>query len=906
MDDFVLNVRQIGNYPEVTAAGANDLLLIQINGLGGAYSSISATDLVRNALSKGSTLQLAPTGAIAFNGATLSLVGGGFTFNQQLIVPSIRSTGDIFVNGQALATQENVTGIFDSIVNSTVWSFNGRTGDIQLLDTDILRAGGVLSTNPSFNGVVTVPTIWNPNDNTNAAASTAFVQQAICNFYNIGKEFGTFVTSFNGRGGDIVLTADDITVGATQPGAFAQANTAPSGDVSRRIANTAFVDDAMYGLRIQLEQEFNIIAGTLDQQFAPINSPQFTGIPTGPTAAQTVNSGQLATTAFVHAAVTASTTGVSSFNTRTGAVVLTTADVTSAGGAPLASPTFTGIPAAPTATPGTATTQLATTAFVNAAIAAIAAGVTSFNTRTGAVTLTGADVTGVGGALLASPTFTGTPSGPTAAPGTNTAQFATTSFVTQALASLPAEVLSFNGRTGAVTFQASDVSAVGGALLASPTFTGVPQAPTATIGTSNTQIATTAFVTAAMSSVVSGVSSYNGRTGAVVPIAADITAAGGALLAGPTFTGVPSAPTATAGTNTAQLATTAFVQAALAAAPGGVSSFNGRTGAITLQASDVSGVGGALLASPSFTGSPTAPTPTPGNNSTNIATTAFVTTAIASAGGVSSFNGRAGVVTLSSTDVYNAEGAIYVQADTPPTTTPINLWFDSLHGQLYVQYIDPVSSAKSWVIANSPQSVPVKTPTRQVFYNSTTVGAISGTYATPAGVTWIEVEMVGGGGGGGGALNGGNGAGGNTTFGPTLIAGGAVGQGGGALPTTGDVNIAGGDGSNGPYYMANMSAAGPGGPGAASYFGGGGGGSVSAPTNGRHGGGGGGGAANANAYAGAGGGAGSYLSKIISSPSATYAYTCGTGGSGGNGTGGGYNGAFGGNGMIIVTEHYGS
>ena len=43
------------------------------------------------------------------------------------------------------------------------------------------------------------------------------------------------------------------------------------------------------------------------------------------------------------------------------------ADVT--GAAPLASPTFTGIPAAPTATAGTNTTQVATTAFVTSAVA---------------------------------------------------------------------------------------------------------------------------------------------------------------------------------------------------------------------------------------------------------------------------------------------------------------------------------------------------------------------------------------------------------------------------------------------------------------------------------------------------------------------------------------------------------
>lgn len=39
--------------------------------------------------------------------------------------------------------------------------------------------------------------------------------------------------------------------------------------------------------------------------------------------------------------------------------------------APSASPTFTGVPSAPTATPATATTQLASTAFVQAAIAGV-------------------------------------------------------------------------------------------------------------------------------------------------------------------------------------------------------------------------------------------------------------------------------------------------------------------------------------------------------------------------------------------------------------------------------------------------------------------------------------------------------------------------------------------------------
>lgn len=83
-----------------------------------------------------------------------------------------------------------------------------------------------------------------------------------------------------------------------------------------------------------------------------------------------------------------------------------------ASAAPTADPTFTGTPVAPTAAQGTNTTQIATTAFVNAEIAADTAAK----------------------APLASPTFTGTPAGPTAAVSTNTTQLATTAFVVAEIA----------------------------------------------------------------------------------------------------------------------------------------------------------------------------------------------------------------------------------------------------------------------------------------------------------------------------------------------------------------------------------------------------------------------------------------------------------------------------------------
>lgn len=123
--------------------------------------------------------------------------------------------------------------------------------------------------------------------------------------------------------------------------------------------------------------------------------------------------------------------------------------------APLLSPVFTGTPSLPTGTigvtqnPGTNDITLATTAFVQSAVSAVVAGVSSFNNRSGAVVLLAADVTGVGGALLASPIFTGTPQAPTATNGTNTTQIASTAFVLATrldqLASPTADV-SLNGR----------------------------------------------------------------------------------------------------------------------------------------------------------------------------------------------------------------------------------------------------------------------------------------------------------------------------------------------------------------------------------------------------------------------------------------------------------------------------
>lgn len=104
-------------------------------------------------------------------------------------------------------------------------------------------------------------------------------------------------------------------------------------------------------------------------------------------------------------------------------------------------------------------------------------------------------------ANLAGPTFTGVPAAPTAAQDTNTTQLATTAFVmAQAGNSVPnMDGTGSSGSSGRYArmdhVHPSDTSR---APLASPVFTGVPQGPTAAVGTNTTQLATTAFVQAAL------------------------------------------------------------------------------------------------------------------------------------------------------------------------------------------------------------------------------------------------------------------------------------------------------------------------------------------------------------------------------------------------------------------------
>ena len=197
-------------------------------------------------------------------------------------------------------------------------------------------------------------------------------------------------------------------------------------------------------------------------------------------------------------------------------------------------------------------------------------------------------------APIASPTFTGTVVLPstTSIANVSATEIAyldgvTSAIQTQIDTKAPIASPTF---TGTVTIPGG-ASISGFAPLASPTFTGTPAAPTASPGTTTTQIATTAFVVAqGLSSALPG---QSGSAGKYVKTDGS-TASWADPYASAPLTGTPTAPTAAGGTNTTQIATTAFVVA-----------------------------GFAPLASPTLTGTPIAPTAAVGTDTTQIATTAF-------------------------------------------------------------------------------------------------------------------------------------------------------------------------------------------------------------------------------------------------------------------------------------------
>jgi hypothetical protein len=149
-----------------------------------------------------------------------------------------------------------------------------------------------------------------------------------------------------------------------------------------------------------------------------------------------------------------------------------------------------------------------------------------------------------------------------------------------------------------------------------------------------------------------------------------------------------------------------------------------------VNAGDARGkIGAAPLDSPALTGNPTAPTPTAGDNDTSVATTAFVTTAVAGKADTSALTAKADLAsptftgdphaptptagdndTSIATTAFVAAAIAAVSAgvtnvsDTPPGS-PANgsLWWESDSGTLFISYND--GNTTQWVAIGGGTSI---------------------------------------------------------------------------------------------------------------------------------------------------------------------------------------------------------
>ena len=148
------------------------------------------------------------------------------------------------------------------------------------------------------------------------------------------------------------------------------------------LATRKYVDDKVLELKVYVDDQMakHLAAPDPHSQYAPKESPTFTGTPKAPTPAAGNNTTQVATTAFVQAALTALINGAPATLDTLKEIAAainndpkfsTTINNALALKAPLSSPALTGTPTAPTAAQSVNNTQIATTAFVKSAIAAM-------------------------------------------------------------------------------------------------------------------------------------------------------------------------------------------------------------------------------------------------------------------------------------------------------------------------------------------------------------------------------------------------------------------------------------------------------------------------------------------------------------------------------------------------------
>lgn len=236
-----------------------------------------------------------------------------------------------------------------------------------------------------------------------------------------------------------------------------------------------------------------------------------------------------------------------------------------------------------------------------------------------------------GFALLASPAFTGTPTAPTQAAGDNSTKLATDAFVQTTVNGNVAVSIAGSATTTLTQAQYGPAiitltgAVTGNKAVVFPNITGHWQVLNNSTG---------AFTVTLKTAAGTGVVLTNGMSSNIYCDGTNVTLQQTDFIS-PALTGTPTAPTAVTATNTTQLATTAFVQQELANELATVAPLMSGAAAVGVSAKVArqdhihpTDTSRAPLASPALTGTPTAPTGATGDNSTQLATDAFVNVAV--------------------------------------------------------------------------------------------------------------------------------------------------------------------------------------------------------------------------------------------------------------------------------------
>ena len=274
------------------------------------------------------------------------------TFSQNVGIAGNLILGDAkinFANKSLVINNQNYTGNIEIYVNTT-------NGNVKSVVVD------------GSTGVVLMPPTLNSSSSPDSLTNKKYVDYNVVAI-NGNVDALAFSTSANLSAARTSLTGSINTLRTDTNANLTTAQNGINSNVTALSNNLASNVVTFSGEISTLFSNVNTINDTI-LTLAPLNSPALTGVPTTPTASLNNNSSQVASTAYVDTTSSALNVTLAGQISAAQATLTTAINNGLALRAPLLSPTFTGTPAAPTPTAGDNSTKVATTAFVQSAIAA--------------------------------------------------------------------------------------------------------------------------------------------------------------------------------------------------------------------------------------------------------------------------------------------------------------------------------------------------------------------------------------------------------------------------------------------------------------------------------------------------------------------------------------------------------